>query len=180
MSLPHRVTAVCAAAMLALAASACTAQESPPDETGPSAAPPAPDDTEPSPSDSAPAPEASLESDEGTSAMEVDVVGDEGVVALQHSDAVADGTAGPSGGRLITGPGGCFALTDDDRPRLLVFPEDAEFELQNGRPSATFAGSQHFVGQTFTADMTEVPQSSVTGIPQRCSRGSGDTVLVIE
>ncbi|GAA4516269.1 hypothetical protein [Brevibacterium yomogidense] len=180
MSLSHRVTAVCATAMLVLGASACTGQESPPDEAGASTASPATDDAESVPSDSAPVPEASIEPDEDTSAMEVDVVGDEGILALQYSGAIADGAAGPSGGKLITGPGGCFALTDDDRPRLLVFPDDATFELQHGKPSATFGGAELFVGQRFTADLTEVPQSSVTGIPERCSKGAGDTVLVIE
>lgn len=180
MSLAHRVTAVCSMAMLILGASACTGQGSSPDESTVPTASPDPGDAESVPSDSAPAPEASPESDDDTGAMEVDVVGDDGVLALKYSGEAAVGTAGPSGGKLITGPGGCFALTDDDRPRLLVFPEDTAFELQDGRPSATFAGTEHFVGQTFTADLTEVPQSSVTGIPDRCSRGAGDTVLVIE
>lgn len=180
MSLSRRVTAVCAAAVLAVGASACSGQESPPDESTTPAASPATDDAASVPSDSAPATEASIGPDEDTTAMEVDVVGDEGVLALQYSGAVAEGEAGPSGGKLITGPGGCFALTDDDRPRLLVFPEDATFVLQHGKPSATFGGAEHVVGQTFTADLTEVPQSSVTGIPERCSRGAGDTVLVVE
>lgn len=111
--------------------------------------------------------------------LEVTVEGDQGVLALQHSGSVPEGTAGPSGRKLITGPGGCFALTNEGPPQLVVFPADATFVLQQGKPSATVDGTEHPVGREFTLETTTVNKSEVTGIPDRCAQGSADTVLVV-
>ncbi|MEO7587087.1 MAG: hypothetical protein ABIS84_03565 [Arachnia sp.] len=111
--------------------------------------------------------------------VDVTVAGDKGILALQHSGTVPTGTAGPTNQKLITGPGGCFALTNQGKPQLLVFPADATFVLQEGKPSATIAGTEHLVGRQFSVATTAVPKSSVAGIPERCTQGSADTVLVV-
>lgn len=111
--------------------------------------------------------------------VDVTVAGDQGVLALQHSGTVPSGAAGPTNQKLITGPGGCFALTNEGKPQLLVFPADATFVLQEGKPSATIAGTEHLVGRQFSVATTAVPKTSVAGIPDRCTQGSDETVLVV-
>lgn len=111
--------------------------------------------------------------------VDVTVAGDQGILALQYSGTVPTGTAGPTNQKLITGPGGCFALTNEGKPQLLVFPADATFVLQEGKPSATIAGTEHLVGRQFSVATTAVPKTSVAGIPERCMQGSDATVIVV-
>ncbi len=205
MSLSRRGWAACAVAVLALGMSACSSDEQPQEETT-SSVDPAPETSDPQestaepaePADDAdntqsaePSEEASDDdasdddatgqeaTGEETAGLEVTVAGEHGVLALQHTGAAPEGAAGPSGHKLITGPGGCFALTNDGKPQLLVFPEDATFVLEDGKPSVTIDGTEYPVGQQFTVETTEVAKSEVTGIPQRCAKGSSDTVLVV-
>lgn len=121
--------------------------------------------------------------------VDVTVAGDRGILALQHSGAVPTGDAGPTNQKLITGPGGCFALTNQGKPQLIVFPDDATFVLKGdcegekdhscGKPSATIAGTEHFVGRQFSVSTIAVPKTSVAGIPDQCMQGSDETVLVV-
>lgn len=181
MSLKHRAIALCAVGAVALGLSACGSNGSQPDETTTSNA------EQPTREESAsdPSNEASKSGEDGGEpndaggVMEVTVAGEQGVLALQYSGSVPDGAAGPTGRKLITGPGGCFALTNDGPPQLLVFPADATFVLQGGKPSVTVAGSETPVGRKFTADTIEVSKSSATGLPDRCSQGADDTLLVV-
>ena len=69
--------------------------------------------------------------------------------------------------------------TNEGPPQLVVFPADATFVLQQGKPSATVDGTEHPVGREFTLETTTVNKSEVTGIPDRCAQGSADTVLVV-
>ncbi len=111
--------------------------------------------------------------------VDVTVVGDEGILALQHSGTTPTGEAGPTNPKLITGPGECFALVNEGKPQLVVFPADATFVLQEGKPSATFGGTEHFVGRQMDVTSIAVPKTNVAGIPDRCTQGSDDTVIVI-
>ena len=121
--------------------------------------------------------------------VDVTVTGDRGIMALQHSGTVPVGDAGPTNQKLITGPGGCFALTNQGKPQLVVFPEDATFVLNEdckgkehhscGKPSATIDGTEHFVGRQFSVSTVAVPKTSVAGIPNQCMQGSDDTILVV-
>lgn len=111
--------------------------------------------------------------------VDVTVVGDESILALQYSGAILAGADGPTNQMLITGPGGCLAITNEGKPKLLVFPADTTFALQEGKPSATFAGTEHGVGSQFAVATTAVAKTSVAGIPDRCLQGSDNTVLVV-
>lgn len=150
-------------------------QEESQDAQGESAGPAPADESQ----DAAESEEAEAPQQTGSNTLEVTVEGDQGVLALQHSGSVPEGTAGPTGRQLITGPGGCFALTHEGPPQFVVFPADATFVLQQGKPSATVEGTEHLVGREFTLETTVVNTSEVTGIPDRCARGSADTVLVV-
>ena len=105
--------------------------------------------------------------------------GDRGDLGLQYSGPVPAGSPGPASGKLITGPGGCFAFVSDGAPQLAIFPPEATFVLQNGRPSVTVNGVEHPVGRELTSDTTVVPRADTTGVPERCARGAADTVLVV-
>ncbi|MGV8845100.1 hypothetical protein [Tessaracoccus sp.] len=190
MSLNHRVVAPFALAALALGMTACApdAAESTPTVTvttsadaspsmEPTAATSEPNTEESQPMGS-PSEDAAGPNDE-SGVVDVTVEGDQGILALKHAGSVPVGTAGPTGQKLITGPGGCFAVTNEGKPQLLVFPDDATFVLQEGKPSATIAGTEHPVGRQFAVATTAVAQSSVVGIPDRCLQGSDDTVLVV-
>jgi len=186
-----------AVVVLALGMSACSSDEQPQEETT-SSVDPAPETSDPQestaeatesaePADDAANTQSGEASDEATDeatgeetgGLAVTVAGEHGVLALQYTGAAPEGAAGPTGHKVITGPGGCFALTQDGKPQLLVFPEDATFVLEDGKPSVTIDGTEYPVGQQFTVETTEVAKSEVTGIPQRCAKGSSDTVLVV-
>lgn len=111
--------------------------------------------------------------------VDVTVVGVEGIIALQHSGTAPIGSAGPTNQKLITGPGGCFALTNEGKPQLLVFPADATFVLQEGKLSATFGGTEHLVGRQLDVPSIAVSMTDVAGVPDRCTEGFDDTVIVV-
>lgn len=125
------------------------------------------------------APETDPDTDQVGDVLEVTAHGDRGVLGLQYSGPVPAGSPGPASGKLITGPGGCFAFVSDGAPQLAIFPPDATFVLQNGRPSVTVDGVEHPVGRELTADTTVVPLADAAGVPERCARGAADTVLVV-
>lgn len=197
MSLNHRlrVVAPLALAVLALGMTACapednepvpaatvsvSAEETTATETTTTSSEPAQETSEPAAETSEPAaPEAPLGPNDESGVVDVTAVGDQGILALQHAGAVPVGEAGPTKQQLITGPGGCFALTAQGKPQLLVFPADATFVLQEGKPSATIGGTEHLVGQQFAPATTTVSMESVAGIPDRCLQGAADTVLVV-
>ncbi|WP_309131327.1 hypothetical protein [Brevibacterium sp.] len=86
----------------------------------------------------------------------------------------------PVSGKLITGPGGCFSFVDSDQPRLLVFGDDAEFVLREDKPSVTSeAVGTVEVGSQFSASAASVGLSETTGIPERCTHGAQDQVLIV-
>ena len=124
-------------------------------------------------------PEADSDTGQVGDVLEVTAHGDRGVLGLQYSGPVPAGAPGPASGELITGPGGCFAFVGDGPPQLAIFPPDATFVLQNGRPSVTVNGVEHPVGRELTSDTTVVPMADTTGVPERCARGAADTVLVV-
>ena len=111
--------------------------------------------------------------------LDVTVAGDQGILALQVSGSVPEGSTGPTNQKLITGPGGCFALAGEGQPQLLVFPEDATFVLEEGKPSATFGGTEHLVGRQMDVASISIPKTDVAGIPERCLEGSADSVAVV-
>ncbi len=152
------------------------AQEPTSQEPTPEASEPAMETSEPVVSAT---PEDTVGPNDESGVVDVTVAGDQGILALQHSGTVPAGSEGPTDQKLITGPGGCFALTNEGKPQLLVFPSDATFVLQEGKPSATIAGTEHFVGRQFSVATVAVPKTGVAGIPDRCSQGSDDTVLVV-
>ena len=172
MPFNHRVV-VCVLAIMAVALSACGSDDAQPDETTTTSSA--------QPTQEKPSSDGDTESkDEDGGGLDVTVAGDQGVLALQYSGSAPDGKAGPASGKLITGPGGCFALTRKGPPQLLVFPDDATFVLKHGKPSVTVGGSKTPVGRQLSAQTTKVPTSEVTGIPGRCSHGPSDAVLVVD
>lgn len=186
MSFDRRPFAACALAVLALGLNACAPSETQPDGDLPpiadSARTESPGATNVPKTDASAAGEGtgepSADGDVGDG-LDVTVVGDRGVLALRHTGAVPDGATGPTDRKLITGPGGCFAVTNDGPPQLLVFPPDATFVLQNRKPSVTVAGSETHVGGILAVDTTAVAKSAATGIPDRCAQGSDGTLLVV-
>lgn len=124
-------------------------------------------------------PEADSDTGQVGDVLELTAHGDRGVLGLQYSGPVPAGAPGPASSKLITGPGGCFAFVGDGPPQLAIFPPDATFVLQNGRPSVTVNGVEHPVGRELTSDTTVVPRADTTGVPERCARGAADTVLVL-
>lgn len=201
MSLNARIVAPIALAALALGMTACASdaegdptpsvvtvtesatETTPTEEPTTEASEPATETSEPVTETSAPmvseTPSEPSGPNDESGVVDVTVAGDQGILALQHSGTAPSGTAGPTNQKLITGPGGCFALTNEGKPQLLVFPADATFVLQEGKPSATIAGTEHFVGRQFGVATTAVPKTSVAGIPDRCTQGSDETVLVV-
>lgn len=174
MMFNHRAGVICALTALALGLSACGSDSNDPAQSESNTAPTAQPTQETPPSDGDSGPES-----EGRDGMDVTVVGDQGVLALQYPGSVPEGDAGPANGKLITGPGGCFALTNNGPPQLLVFPEEATFILKGGKPSVTIEGVETKVGQQVSVETTKVSISRVTGIPERCSHGPSDTALVV-
>ena len=139
----------------------------------------APQDTDAGAPEADRAPGADAEAQDNGGMLEVTVRGDQGVLGLQYSGSVPAGTPGPASNKLITGPGGCFAFVGAGAPQLAIFPSDATFVLQNGKPSVTVDGAEHPVGRELTFDTAVVPDQQVAGLPERCTRGAADTVLVV-
>ncbi len=187
MSPTRRVIASAVVAIVALGSGACASNGSGSNGSGSTGATvtttataePAPQEPGVGTSASEPSVQGEAEPNHDEDLLEVSVRGDEGVLGLHHSGPVPAGAPGPGSGRLITGPGGCFAFAGDRAPQLVVFPAEAMFVLQNGRPSVTVDGTEHFVGRELTVSTTAVSKAKVTGLPDRCSRGSSDTVLVV-
>lgn len=186
-----RALAPCVLAALTLGLAACSADESEPVPavtvtTTVEASAPA--DPAPETSKTSEVVETSLASSDETAVgpndesgvIDVTVVGDQGILALQHSGNAPDGGAGPAHNqKLIAGPGGCLAMTNEGKPQLLVFPADATFVLQGGKPSATVGGIKHVLGHHLEVPATTVEKNNVAGIPDACMQGSDDTVIVI-
>lgn len=181
-----------ALAALALGMTACSSDE--PESTPtvtvtaqtPETSTPQPSMKASEPADETTAPMASEEPSEDpvtpndeSGVLDVTVAGDQGIQALQVSGSVPEGTAGPANPKLITGPGGCFAIVNEGPPQLVVFPEDATFVLVEGKPSATFSGTEHFVGRQMDVSSISIPTTAVAGIPERCLEGSADSVIVV-
>ncbi len=101
----------------------------------------------------------------------------QGVTLLTYAELLGESPREVTG-RLITGPGGCLSLTMRDRPQLLIFPPDTT--LTTGRPSVQLSdGTQVYVGDEFTASMTDVPLSVLAGAPEKCLQGPADTAHAI-
>lgn len=181
MTSPRRLIVSTVVALIPLGLAACGSSGSEPTvttvtETTTAAAAPQYTDTETAGAEQAP--EADAEPRHVGDVLEVTVRGGQGVVGLQYSDSVPAGTPGPANNKLITGPGGCFAFVNAGAPQLAVFPPEATFVLQNGKPSVTIDGTEHYVGREFDAETTALPIGQVSGVPERCVRGAADTVLV--
>lgn len=182
MSSTRRVIVSAAVAVAALGLASCGSGSSEPTvttvtETTTAAATPQDTDAGAPEEDQSPGTDAQPQ-DNGRN-LEVTVRGDQGVLGLQHSGSVPAGTPGPASSKLITGPGGCFAFVGAGAPQLAIFPPDATFVLQNGKPSVTVDGAEHPVGRELTFDTAVVPVQQVAGLPERCTRGAADTVLVV-
>ena len=180
------IGAVAAALALALGLTACGADaaEAPQDDAAPDAASDATAQDSPAPDaaaqdDGAAPSESEAPADEpGAGPLTVTAEGD-GPIGLTTGDAPA-GTAQSFDGRLITGPGDCFAYKDRDRPQLLVFPADAEFVTSGERPSVTAeALGTAYAGERIQVSAVEVPQDEIDGIPEQCAAGAADSVLVV-
>lgn len=104
----------------------------------------------------------------------------QGPYGLFTSD-VPTGESREISGKLIIGPGSCFALTGNGQPELLVFGDDAEFVLREGQPSVTTDGTGTLnVGEQVELSVTEISQDSADGIPTQCTQGAADTVLITD
>lgn len=102
----------------------------------------------------------------------------DGPIGLSASEP-AEGQAQEVSGRLIVGPGGCLALTAEAQPRLLVFGGEPEFVLRGDRPSVTTAALGTVrVGERLSLEASMVPRADTTGVPERCTHGAADTLLV--
>lgn len=116
--------------------------------------------------------------------LQVSVRDARGVLALHYSGAVPTGTPGPVEGTLITGAGGCLALvgtgSDAGAPQLTIFPPGATTVFQGRQPSVTVVGIEYTVGSQTTFSATVLPVADATGVPERCARGSADTVVVVD
>lgn len=108
-----------------------------------------------------------------------------GPTAITTEDSPEGETYGTSG-RLVVGPGSCFALKEfgnrggDNTPRPLVLPVDSEFVTQEGRPSVTLPGKDTVhVGETMDVDVVSMKLSELDGLPDACARGTSQTGLVV-
>ncbi len=116
--------------------------------------------------------------DNDSGSLEVDSTG-QGPMGLTTSDD-ADGDITEASGKLIVGPGSCFSLQPQDQPQLIVFGDDAEFEVGEGQPAVTTddLGTVN-VGDQIEFSAVEYSQDELSGIPQQCANGAADTVLVV-
>lgn len=116
-----------------------------------------------------------------TSRISVSVIG-AGPMGLTTVDSHGANAMAISG-RLIVGPGSCFALKDTGvhgAPLLLVAPAGTEFTTRRGRPAATFPGQ----GTVFVGDFAQVSGAQVSldrldGVPERCTQGGTAMALVV-
>ncbi|WP_309082421.1 hypothetical protein [Zhihengliuella sp.] len=133
--------------------------------------------TENATAESESADETSDAADSGDREIAVEAVGD-GPIGLTATEPAEN--AEDVSGRLITGPGGCFALVDDGEPQLLLFPDDAEFVLRDGQPSVTTAAlGTARVGDPFESSAEPVALEDTTGIPDRCAHGEATEALLL-
>ena len=110
-----------------------------------------------------------------------------GPIALTTGDTPG-GESRQVSGRLIVGPGSCFALKRPDArgndgenaPRPLVLPEDAEFVTRGDRPSVTLPGEDTvYVGETIDIEAVSMPFNELHGLPDACARGAAPSGLVV-
>lgn len=114
------------------------------------------------------------------SALTVDSVGGSpyGLVTEDKPDAETEEFSG----ELIIGPGGYMALEHDaeDPPQVLVFGEEIEFTLAEGRPSVTIPDLGVVeVGEDFDVMAAEVPLEDLDGIPNDRLDEAADTALIV-
>lgn len=171
MSVARKAAAGAAAIVLTLGLAACGAD----DGTGSSEA------------SGVPAGGGTAEMPSGSDAkVKVTSTGD-GPIGLRAEHGTGDvpvdgpGEAGVFEGRLITASGNCLSVTDNDRPDLVVFPEDTEFRFGDERPSVESGDLDPvYVGEEIKFAAVAVPADYVEGIPVECSRGASDTVQVVQ
>lgn len=108
-----------------------------------------------------------------------------GPIALTTQDT-PDGESYGTSGRLVVGPGSCFALKEfgnrggDNTPRPLVLPVDSEFVTQGGRPSVTLPGKDTVhVGETMDVEVVSKQLNELDGLPDACARGASRSGLVV-
>lgn len=136
-----------------------------------------------SPSDAAP--------DDGPESASTDAPGDRLTVTAAGHGPVAVTADADSGadtttvsGKLIVGPGSCFALKEighdgQDAPRPLILPAGSEAVTGDGRPSVTLPGQDTtYIGTDITVDAAEVSVTDIDGFPEQCSHATGTTLLV--
>ncbi|MBM9465147.1 hypothetical protein JL108_16990 [Aeromicrobium sp. YIM 150415] len=118
------------------------------------------------------------ETQDASDTIEVQPTGD-GPIGLTTAGTPA-GEAASVSGKLIVGPGGCLSMTADRQPELVVFEDGAEFTLRGDRPSVTTddLGTVQ-VGEPVELTAVSVDRADISGIPQRCSNGTADTVVVV-
>ncbi|HIW92538.1 MAG TPA: hypothetical protein H9870_12875 [Candidatus Corynebacterium avicola] len=91
-------------------------------------------------------------------------------------------------GRLIIGPGSCFALKEsgsrggDDLPRPLVVPDGSTFTRDSEQPSITLPDEDEpiTVGDDVTLDVVSVQLTDLKGLPDQCARGGSKSGLVVQ
>lgn len=91
-------------------------------------------------------------------------------------------------GRLIVGPGSCFALKEsgsrggDDLPRPLVVPEGSTFTRDSEQPSITLPDEDDpiTVGDDVTLEVVPVQLTDLKGLPDQCARGGSKSGLVVQ
>lgn len=112
--------------------------------------------------------------------LDVETTGDEGPIGLSTSQDAA-GEATEASGELIVGPGSCFSLQPGDQPQLLVFGDDADFEVGAQQPAVTTGDLGTIsVGDHVDLSVVEYSQDQIEDLPQQCANGADDTVLVLE
>ncbi|MDN6706979.1 hypothetical protein [Corynebacterium glyciniphilum] len=110
-----------------------------------------------------------------------------GPIALTTGDT-PEGESQKVSGRLIVGPGSCFALKkpdgrgneDENAPRPLVLPVDSEFVTRGDHPSVTLPGRDTvYVGETMDVEAVSMPFNELDGLPDPCARGAAESGLVV-
>lgn len=110
-----------------------------------------------------------------------------GPIALTTRDT-PEGEPQQVTGRLIVGPGSCFALKrpngrgndGENAPRPLVLPVGSEFVTRGDRPSVTLPGKDTvYVGETMDVEAVSMPFNELDGLPDPCARGAAESGLVV-